>query len=96
MLLRAVLDGIRRRVDPGPPVNVNIFAMTDAEKVEHGIRQLPDDLRGALVELEKNEVMKDALGEHIFAHYVAAKNLVWRQYSSQVHDWELNRYLATY
>ena len=96
VLLRAGLDGIRRRVDPGPPVNVNIFAMTDAEKVEHGIRQLPDDLRGALVELEKNEVMKDALGEHIFAHYVAAKNLVWRQYSSQVHDWELNRYLATY
>jgi glutamine synthetase len=96
VMLAAGLDGIRNKIDPGPAVNRNIFDMDDSEKTEAGIRQLPRDLNDALVELGNDEVLATALGQHIFDHYLAAKKLVWREYSAQVHTWELDRYLAEY
>ena len=95
-MLAAGLDGIRNRIDPGPPVNVNIFDLSSAQKIALGIRLLPADLNEALGELQDSEVLRQALGEHIYRHYLAAKRQVWADYSSQVHAWELDRYLATY
>lgn len=96
VMLAAGLDGIRNRIDPGPPVNVNIFDLSSAQKMALGIRLLPADLNEALGELQDSEVLRQALGEHIYRHYLAAKRQVWADYSSQVHAWELDRYLATY
>ncbi len=96
VMLAAGLDGIRRELDPGPPVNVNIFDLSPAEKRELGIEQLPADLSEALAALEGDEVIKSALGEHICEHFLRAKRQVWADYSAQVHAWELDRYLATY
>lgn len=96
VMLRAGLDGIRNKIDPGPPVNLNIFNMNEAQKEEAGIRQLPENLHRALEELQADEVMKEALGEHIFDNFLVAKSQVWQEYSLQVHDWELQRYLSAY
>ena len=46
--------------------------------------------------LEKDTVLKYALGEHIFSQYVAAKRQEWHDYIAQVHQWELDRYLTLY
>jgi glutamine synthetase len=96
VMLSAGLDGIREQTDPGAAINRNIFDMDDAERAEAGIRQLPRDLNDALGELEQDAVLCASLGEHIAGHYLRAKRLVWREYSAQVHDWELDRYLASY
>jgi len=96
VMLAAGLDGIRNTIDPGPPINLNIFDLTGAEKRELGIAQLPANLAEALQELAGDEVLKKALGPHIFDQFLRAKSQVWTEYSAQVHAWELERYLATY
>jgi glutamine synthetase len=95
-MLAAGLDGIRNRIDPGPPVNTNIYDLSSTEKMELGIRQLPADLNEALDVMEQSEVIKRALGDHVFQHFLRAKRQVWSEYCAQVHPWELDRYLAQY
>lgn len=96
VMLAAGLDGIRHRIDPGPPLNLNIFDLSEKEKLERGVRQLPPDLHAALEELEGDAVIQQALGEHIAENYLRAKRQVWSDYCASVHPWELERYLATY
>lgn len=94
--LKAGLDGIRRKIDPGEPVNMNIYHMTEEERRHHGIRSLPSNLSEALDELEADDVVKSALGEHIYDRYRAAKRIEWDDYRQQVHGWELDKYLSIY
>ncbi|MCB1036000.1 MAG: type I glutamate--ammonia ligase [Acidobacteria bacterium] len=96
VMLAAGLDGIERDLDPGPPVNKNIFAMSQREKGRLKIRQLPGDLSEALDQLEKDKVIREALGEHIYHHYLEAKRQEWADYIGHVHGWEQERYLAQY
>jgi glutamine synthetase len=96
VMLRAGLDGIDREIDPGPPVNQNIFDLTLAEKERLNIRQLPGSLDQALQELRSSPLMQDALGDHVFSHFLRAEEAVWAAYCAQVHPWELSQYLAYY
>ena len=57
------------------------------------VKNLPTTLREALNELESDRVIRDALGEHIYQHYLEAKRAEWKLYAATVHDWELKRYL---
>jgi glutamine synthetase len=94
--LAAGLDGIRRKLLPPDPVNKNIFTMTYREKRHHRIDDLPRDLHEALNCLEKDQVILDALGEHIASRYVEAKRSEWAEYISQVSEWEIRKYLGQY
>jgi glutamine synthetase len=96
VMLASGLDGVRNKLDPGPPVNKNIFAMSQREKRRRKIEELPADLSSALDHLEKNAVVKEALGDHILAHFVRAKRQEWAEYLSHVHPWEQDRYLNGY
>jgi len=96
VMLAAGLDGVERGIDPGEPVNKNIFTMSQREKRRLRIGQLPPNLWAALDELEKDAVVKDALGEHILEHYLRAKRQEWEEYISHVHPWEQDRYLGEY
>ena len=70
--------------------------MTSAEKEELNITQLPGTLNEALQELKVDSVLQGALGEHIFSHFIQAKEAIWREYRAQVHSWELDQYLGSY
>ena len=96
VMLAAGLDGVERKLDPGAPVNKNIFTMSHREKRRLRIEQLPGSLVEALDALEKDEVVKNALGDHILEHYLLAKRQEWEEYISRVHPWEQERYLAEY
>lgn len=96
VMLAAGLDGIENKIDPGAPVNKNIFHMSEQEKNEHNISHLPRDLHEAMLELEADPVMKDALGEHVYDQLIAENKVLWREYSSQVSPWELDRYLNNF
>jgi glutamine synthetase len=94
--IAAGLDGIRRRLEPPPPVTRNIYRMTPDERLELGVRNLPPSLSAALDHLEADDVMMAALGEHIGRHYLEAKRIEWDVYREQVHDWEIEQYLTLY
>jgi glutamine synthetase len=96
VMLAAGLDGVENQVDPGPPVNKNIFAMSQREKKRLKIGELPPNLEGALDLLEKSKVIREALGEHIFEHYIAAKRQEVAEYLAHVHPWEQERYLGAF
>jgi glutamine synthetase len=94
--LAAGLDGIRERIDPGEPVNKNIARMSYRERRRFRIDDLPRDLHEALDYLEKDTVVREALGDHIYERYLDAKREEWQEYIGQVSEWELNRYLGQY
>ena len=94
--LAAGLDGVATKADYREPVNQNIWEMSHREKRRLRIDDLPHDLNEACDELEKDEVMQEALGEHIATHFLAAKRQEWREYITQVTRWELENYLAKY
>ena len=92
--LAAGLDGIKRGLTPPASVQQDIFEMTEKERAEAGITSLPRNLYEAIQEMKKSEFMKDVLGEEVFHKYVKAKRAEWNEYTSQVTDWEIDRYLG--
>ncbi|HUZ84539.1 MAG TPA: glutamine synthetase, partial [Gaiellales bacterium] len=95
-MLQAGLDGIRRGLTPPEPVNRNIYHLTEEESGELGITGLPHDLAHALDALEGDDVMREALGDHIFTEYVRLKREEWAHYNEQVHQWEIDQYRDRY
>ena len=96
VMLAAGLDGITTKADYREPVDTNIFEMSFREKRRLRIDDLPHDLHEACDELEKDAVITAALGEHVTEHFLAAKRQEWRDYISQVSQWEITEYLAKY
>jgi glutamine synthetase len=96
VMLRAGLDGIEKSIDPGPPINKNIFTMSHRERRHLRIDELPGNLSEALDELEKDDLVRDTLGEHLFEHFIAAKREEWHDYIRHVSPWEVDRYLGVY
>src|SRR4030081_3139781 len=94
--LAAGLDGIAPQAQSREPVNTNIWEMSHREKRRLRIDDLPHNLEEACNELERDDVITDALGEHITTQFLAAKRQEWQEYISQVSKWELDNYLAKY
>ena len=96
VMLRAGLDGIERGLEPGPPVNKNIARMSHRERRHLRIDELPGNLTEALDQLEKSDLMRETLGDHIFDHFLAAKRAEWDSYIRHISPWEIDRYLNAY
>jgi glutamine synthetase len=96
VMLKAGLAGIKERIEPGPPVDKNIYTMSQREKSRLKIAELPGDLREAIDALEKDKLVQAALTPHILSHFIEAKRAEWHDYIAQVHQWELDRYLSVY
>ncbi|MEG6616622.1 type I glutamate--ammonia ligase [Peptococcaceae bacterium 1198_IL3148] len=94
--LQAGLDGIKNKINPPEPCDRNIYEMTETERQEYGIGYLPQDLNQAIEELCNDEVIKNALGPHVFNRFVEAKRIEWDRYRMQVHPWEIEEYLTKF
>ncbi|WP_067616891.1 type I glutamate--ammonia ligase [Alicyclobacillus acidiphilus] len=95
-LLASGLDGIERELELAPPVNRNIYVMTESEKEEAGIRSLPSNLHEATEALLHDQVLVNALGHHVLLHFVEAKRIEWNMFRTQVTEWEREQYLTLY
>lgn len=95
-VLMAGLDGIKNKLQPPDSTDRNIYEMTKQERKELGIANLPGTLQEALEELKKDDVVKAALGPHVFDRYLEAKYQEWDEYRTRVHQWEIERYLSLY
>ena len=95
-MLAAGLDGIEKGMKLADPVEESLFEMTAERVLEKGITEMPGSLGEAIDELEKDEVIAEALGDHVLSHFIEAKRDEWDEYRTQVTDWELDRYLEAY
>lgn len=95
VMLAAGLRGIEREYQLPPPVTENVFAMADAERQARGIATLPDSLNEAIEAAEGSDLLREALGEHVFASLLANKRIEWDAYRRHITDYELKRYLPT-
>ena len=93
VMLKAGLDGVRRRLPLPEPIEENIFHFDANELRRRTIEMLPATMGEALAELEKDEVVQEALGEHIYENFMEAKLEEWKEYRRQVSPWEVERYL---
>lgn len=95
-ILAAGLDGIRRGIDPGEPVDINVYELSAEDRMALGIGTLPANLKEALDSLEQDNVIRSALGEHVFNNIMRLGNLEWEAYNTWVHDWEIERYINNF
>src|SRR5438876_2180984 len=87
-LLHAGLEGIEKGYELPEPMERNLYHLTADERRERGIVSLPETLGEAIEELAQSELVREALGEHIFSNYVKLKRKEWDEYRVQVTEWE--------
>lgn len=93
LCLAAGIEGIKNKIQPPESVDKNIFDMTEEEKEKEHIKGLPENLIEAVRALEKDEFIQGVLGEHVSKIYIASKKVEWKEYISQVSEWETSTYL---
>ena len=96
VILAAGLDGVKNELEPPAPVDRNIYVMNGVERKQHGIENLPASLDAALVALDEDEVIKAALGEHVYENFKEAKEVEYDMFRTSVHQWERDQYLKMY
>jgi glutamine synthetase len=94
-ILAAGLDGIKNKMDPGKMMDYNVFDLTKRERIEKGIETLPSTINESADYLEKDELLKETLGAHVHDNILRIARAEWDAYRTQVHDWEIQRYLNT-
>jgi len=93
VMLKAGLDGINNKLSIPAPVDRNIYVMSEEERIDEGIPSLPINLKEALAELLRDDVICEALGDHALSHFYELKEI---EYRTQVHQWERDQYLTMY
>ncbi|HEX4676555.1 MAG TPA: type III glutamate--ammonia ligase, partial [Steroidobacteraceae bacterium] len=95
-LAAAGLDGIERRLDPGEPLNVNLYEWSEQQIRERGIGLLPQSLHEAMDALAADEVVKAGIGNDLAEEFIRLKRMEWVEYSRHVSEWESQRYLEMF
>ena len=93
VMLAAGLDGIEREREAPPPVEGNVFEMSDGERERLGIATLPGNLLEAVEAAAESALVREALGEHVFESLLKNKRIEWERYQRHVSDFELAEYL---
>jgi len=93
VMLAAGLDGIENNLQAPEPIEENVYEMSEAERQKRGIGTLPPDLLEAIQLTEKSDMVRKALGDHVFQAFITNKKIEWDQYRSQVTEYELKKYL---
>jgi glutamine synthetase len=93
VMLSAGLEGIKNKYELCAPIEENVYEMSEQERAAKGIGTLPSSLNEAIGLAENSQLVKKALGEHVFKAFIQNKKIEWDKYRIQVTEYELNRYL---
>ena len=93
VMLAAGLAGVEGKYELPEPVEEDIFEMTPEERESRGIQLLPGNLFEAIQEMASSDLVREALGEHVFEKFLANKRIEWDNYRIHVSDYELQKYL---
>ena len=95
-IIAAGLDGIDQDLRPAAPINTNFFTLSHKEVDELGVERLPETLNDALDALDKDDLLKEALGPSLINTFISMKRTEWQDYHRHVSQWEVDRYLEFY
>jgi len=93
VMLAAGLEGIEKEYQVPDPIEENVYAMTEEERQKRGIDTLPASLLEAIQLTEKSELVRKALGDHVFDAFISNKKIEWDLYRTQISEYELKKYL---
>ena len=96
VMLRAGLEGVKQNLPVPASVEENLYEFDAAMLARHNVQTLPGSLREALDELERDDLVRDTLGPHVYERFVEAKRQEWDEYRMQVSSWEVARYLEIF
>jgi glutamine synthetase len=92
VMLWCGLDGIKRKIDPGPAIKENIYKLTEEKRKSLGIKRMPAHLREAYEAFREDTVVQECLGKQLSANLMDAKLTEWRQFCAHVTPWEHYQY----
>ncbi len=93
VMLAAGLEGIEKKYELADPIEQNVFEMSSQQREQRGIGSLPINLWDAISLTENSQLVRKALGDHVFDSFIKNKKIEWNQYRIQVTEYELKRYL---
>ena len=93
VMLAAGLKGIEQNYPLPKPIEEDIYEMDEEARERAGITSLPGNLFEAIQEVEKSELVRETLGDHIFNKFVANKKIEWDRYRTHVSQYEIEKYL---
>jgi glutamine synthetase len=93
VMLAAGMEGIEKEYELAEPIERNVYEMSEEERKELGIATLPSSLQEAIELAENSELVKKALGDHIFEKFIENKKMEWNKYRIQITQYELDKYL---
>lgn len=96
LCLASGLDGVKNNLECPESVDENLFTMSDEERKERGIENLPETLIEALYYMKKDALVKEVLGDHAYKAYRSCKRKEWNAYKTYISSWEINRYISVY
>ena len=92
-ILAAGLDGVRRKAETPEPVEEDIYAMSEKQRVARGIEVLPENLGEALIAFSKDKYLQEKLGRGFSNRFVHIRTREWKDFNRTVHEWERKKYL---
>lgn len=84
--LAAGLRGIEEKLDPGPPLNEDLYGMTRVDLKRDGMEFLPGTLLHALEALEEDALAEEVLGAEMKEIFLKQKRLEWEKGFFSVSD----------
>ncbi len=93
VMLAAGLEGVENGYELPDPLERNIYQMSEAERKNTGVGSLPANLGEAMAETQKSDVVRRALGDHVFERFIALKKQEWDDYRIQVTQYEIEKFL---
>ena len=94
VMLAAGLEGIEKGYPLRDPVERNVYEMGEEERKRYRIESLPGDLYEAIKTTEKSDLVRRALGDHVFHQFIENKKIEWERYRARVTDYELDQYFS--
>ena len=92
----AMTDGVVEKYNPGPPLNEDLYSMSEDAIAKSGAQRLPRNLLEAVEILRDDDFAKQTIGEQMHSSFIAYKVDEWERYHQAVTDWEVEEYLRLY
>jgi glutamine synthetase len=92
-MLNAGLKGVEKGYKLPDPMEMDVYHLSEDERVKYNIDTLPGSLNRAIEYAETSEVLKETLGDHIFEQFITSKKVEWDDYRIRIHPFEIERYL---
>jgi glutamine synthetase len=96
VMLAAGMKGVEEKYPLPSPVEENIYEMTPGMRLDRHLDLLPGNLYEAIILTEKSELVREALGDHLFEKFVDNKKIEWERFQMQVTGYELEQYFPIF